>query len=167
MINRLATRDDQVGRPSLRIRMIKISTEHFRAILMFSQAERQLFYVSKYGSNRPVAAEVSYFHAADYFPVPTSRPNPSQIDLRMLLSYRISLRRKSPLRDQKLILSHALALLAVMNRFTLSLGRHASASAITWIRLTGSNSWAHAVRFWWRQWARIKHSRIQTFRRYP
>jgi hypothetical protein len=116
MMNRLTACDDQVGRPSIRMRIITISTEHFRAILMFSQAEHPLFYVSKSGSNRPVAAEVSYFHAADYFPVPTSRPNPSHIDFRMLLSYRITGQRKSTSRDQQLILSHALALNCVMNR---------------------------------------------------
>jgi hypothetical protein len=90
MINRLTARGHQVARPLIGIRMITISTEHFRGILLLSQAERPLFYVSKYGSNQSAAAEVSYFHAVDYFPGPTSRPNPSHINLRMLLFYRIT-----------------------------------------------------------------------------
>jgi hypothetical protein len=115
MKNRLTARDDQVSSHSTRIRIIPISTEHFRAILIFSQAERPLFYASKYGSNQPAAAEVSYFHAAEYFPVPTSRPNPSRIDFRILLCYRITVQRKSTWRDQKSILPHAFARNAVMN----------------------------------------------------
>jgi hypothetical protein len=131
MMNRLTARDDQVGSSSIRIRIVTISTEHFRAILMFSQAERPLFSVPKYGSNGPAAAEVSYFHAADYFPVPTSRPHPSRIDFRIVFCNRIPVQRKSTSRDQKFILSHALAPLAVMNRLALSPARHASAPAIT------------------------------------
>jgi hypothetical protein len=116
MMYPLTARDDQVSSHSIRIRIMSISTEHFRAILIFSEADRPLCSASKYGSNRPAGAEISYFHVADYFPVPTSRPNPSRIDFRILLCYRITVQRKSTSRDQKLILSHALALNCVMNR---------------------------------------------------
>jgi hypothetical protein len=115
MMNRLTVRDDQVSSHLIRIRILPISIEHFRAILIFSQAEHPLFYASKYGLNRPAAVEISYFHAADYFPVPTPRPNPSRIDFRILLCYPIAVQRKSTSGDQKLIPSHAFALNAVMN----------------------------------------------------
>jgi hypothetical protein len=108
-MNRLTARDDQIGCYSIRIRMTAISTEHFREILMFSQAER----------------------------------------------------------DQKLILSHALAPLAVMNRLALCPAWHASAPAITWILLTGSKWRAHAVRSWRQQSARMEQTRIQALGRYP